>query len=133
MVFFNFLLLLFHFILIFPLCAKSDTVLTQNCNTPNTTSNSFDSDLSLLFSSLTNNASQYGYSTYVVGQNGITLYGAAMCQAGTTYTSCNTCLTTATSHIVEMCAKKVNATIWYDNCILRYSNANFFTSLDDYK
>ncbi|XP_078179173.1 cysteine-rich receptor-like protein kinase 10 isoform X3 [Carex rostrata] len=132
MVFFNFLLLLFHFILIFPLCAKSDKVLTPNCNTPNTTSTSFDSDLSRLFSSLTNNASQSGYSTYIVGQNGNTLYGAAMCQAGTTYTSCNTCLTTATSDIVELCAKKVNATLWYDNCILRYSNTNFFTSLDAY-
>lgn len=129
---FNFFLFLFHFIAIFPLCANSNP-LNVNCNTSNSTSNSFDSDLSRLFSSLINNTSQSGYSTSTAGQDGNKLYGAAMCQAGTSYVGCNTCLSTATSDISQLCTKQVNATIWYDNCMLRYSSANFFTSLDDYK
>jgi Salt stress response/antifungal len=131
----NFLLLFFHIIVISPLCAQADVNnhLTTYCDTANSTSSSFDSDLSRLFSSLTNNTPSSGYSTSTVGQSGNKIYGAAMCQAGTFYTDCNTCLNTAISNIFQMCAKKVNATTWYDDCMLRYSNSEFFTSIDNYK
>jgi hypothetical protein len=44
--------------------------------------------------------------------------------------SCQTCVSTATKEIVEQCPVGKVAVIWYDECMLRYSNQSFFSTMD---
>ncbi|KAJ4779039.1 cysteine-rich RECEPTOR-like kinase [Rhynchospora pubera] len=132
---FNFVLLFFYFIVVFPLGGKSDgnPLPISYCGGP--TSNAFfDSNVNRdLFSRLNRSTVESGYSTAQVGQDGDELYGLAMCQPGMEKSDCVNCLKVANNAIVDKCPKMMNATIWCDNCTLRYSNANLFSSLDDYR
>ncbi|KAJ3688477.1 hypothetical protein LUZ61_017641 [Rhynchospora tenuis] len=130
---FNFVLLFFYFIVLFPLGGKSDgnPLPISYCGGP-TSSTSFDSNVDDLFSRLNRSTVESGYSTAQVGQDGDELYGLAMCQPGMEKSDCVNCLKVANNAMVNKCSNMMNTTIWCDNCTLRYSNANFFYSLDDY-
>ncbi|KAJ4773063.1 cysteine-rich RECEPTOR-like kinase [Rhynchospora pubera] len=131
---FNFVLLFFYFIVVFPLGGKSDgnPLPISYCGGP-TSNTFFDSNVNRdLFSRLNRSTVESGYSTAQVGQDGDELYGLAMCQPGMEKSDCVNCLNVANNAMVDKCPKMMNATILCDNCTLRYSNANLFSSLDDY-
>ncbi|KAB1201882.1 Cysteine-rich repeat secretory protein 38 [Morella rubra] len=43
---------------------------------------------------------------------------------------CADCVSEAKSHVREYCHNNKAGTIWYDNCLLKYSNRNFFGRVD---
>ncbi|XP_062161843.1 cysteine-rich repeat secretory protein 1-like [Alnus glutinosa] len=94
--------------------------LDQSNETPNT---SFQSNLTVLLGSLSSKASQ-SYSFYNDTSNGI--YGLFLCRGDVNSSTCQSCVSYASQDITSRCPSNRTATIWFDECMLRYSNSNFF-------
>uniref|UniRef100_A0A2N9F935 Gnk2-homologous domain-containing protein n=1 Tax=Fagus sylvatica TaxID=28930 RepID=A0A2N9F935_FAGSY len=99
--------------------------------TPNST---YQSNLNHLLSSLTSNANrESGYYNTTAGQSpGTTIYGLFLCRGDLTPEKCQKCVATATKEIIEKyCPVGKVAVIWYNECMLRYSNQSFLSTMDD--
>jgi hypothetical protein len=94
----------------------------------------FTTNLNHLLSSLTSNATrESGYYNATAGQSpDTTVYGLFLCRGYVSTDSYQTCVATATKEIVEQyCPIGKVAVIWYDECMLRYSNQSFFSTMDE--
>ncbi|XP_020092549.1 cysteine-rich repeat secretory protein 38-like [Ananas comosus] len=123
------LLILLHI----PTSKSEASSLFVNCSTAaNFTANStFQSNLNHLLSTLPVAASPSGFYNTTVGQNGVDqVYGLALCRGDISASDCNACLTTAAQHAVGECPRGTSNTLWYDTCMLRYSNSSFFGVVD---
>ncbi|XP_068324845.1 cysteine-rich receptor-like protein kinase 10 [Pyrus communis] len=101
--------------------------------TPNST---FQSNLKRLLSTLSSKATRdtgFYNDTVSSSQNpDDTVYGLFLCGVDVVSTDdCKTCVATATSEALQRCPKRKNVIIWYDNCMLRYSDVSFFSRADD--
>ncbi|KAJ4840533.1 hypothetical protein Tsubulata_027348 [Turnera subulata] len=56
--------------------------------------------------------------------NGI--YGLYLCRGDVNQSTCQLCVSNATQQLPRRCPDARAAIIWYDQCMLRYSNSNFF-------
>lgn len=107
---------------------NSQSQLTYNsidCEDPsNQTSNaSFTSELTALLDSLSDKASQ-NISFYNDTSNGI--YGLFLCRGDVSNDTCQSCVRYASQYIASHCSFNRSGIIWFDQCMLRYSNINFF-------
>ncbi|KAF7840695.1 cysteine-rich receptor-like protein kinase 10 [Senna tora] len=86
---------------------------------PNTT---YSTNLNLLLSSLTSNASLHdGFlRTSVAPINGLFL-----CRGDASPALCQDCVAAAADDILRRCPNQTESIIWYDTCLLRYSNQSF--------
>ncbi|XP_073108418.1 cysteine-rich receptor-like protein kinase 6 isoform X3 [Elaeis guineensis] len=101
--------------------------------TDNYTANStYESNLmNLLLPSLASNASlSGGFLNATVGQIPDQIYGLAMCRGDTNASVCRSCLNNAIQDAPQLCAYNKGATVFYDDCLLRYSNQRFFSTVD---
>ena len=89
-----------------------------------TTSANYQSNLTVLLNSLSSKASQ-NYSFYNDSSN-IGIYGLFLCRGDVSNITCQSCVSYATRDITTRCPSNNSAIIWYDECMLRYSNVNFF-------
>ncbi|XP_038888675.1 cysteine-rich repeat secretory protein 38-like [Benincasa hispida] len=55
----------------------------------------------------------------------------ALCRGDVSPTDCKTCITTASNEIQRQCLNRKGAAIWYDFCLLKYSNTKFFGKIDN--
>ncbi|PRQ19662.1 putative protein kinase RLK-Pelle-DLSV family [Rosa chinensis] len=93
--------------------------------TPNST---FQSNLNHLLSTLSSNATRTGFYNATSGRTpNDTVYGLFLCRGDVTTTACKSCVTTATSEVVQRCPVEREVVIWYNDCMLRYSNKSFFS------
>ncbi|PRQ28548.1 putative Gnk2-like domain-containing protein [Rosa chinensis] len=94
--------------------------------TPNST---FQSNLNDLLSSLSSNATRDTgfYNATSSRTPNDTAYGLFLCRGDVTTAACKSCVTTATSEVVQRCPVEKEVVIWYDDCMLRYSNNSFFS------
>ncbi|KAF8748114.1 hypothetical protein HU200_013056 [Digitaria exilis] len=53
------------------------------------------------------------------------VYALALCRGDTNASACGSCVATAFSDAQQLCAYNKDATIFYDLCLLRYSNQDF--------
>ncbi|XP_060188082.1 cysteine-rich receptor-like protein kinase 10 isoform X2 [Lycium barbarum] len=112
----------------------SSAPLTYVC--PNTTSYSpnstYSSNLKVLLSSLSSNASRpSGFYNFTAGHTGSDIaYGLFLCRGDVSPNNCQNCVSTACKEILEKCPKEKVASIWYDECLLRYSNQSIFATED---
>lgn len=103
---------------------------------PNTTSYSpnstYSSNLNALISSLSSNASTHnGFYNSTVGHRGSNIAnGLFLCRGDVSSEVCQNCVSTAGKEILEYCPKGKIAVIWYDKCLLRYSNRPIFAKMD---
>ncbi|XP_038688644.1 cysteine-rich receptor-like protein kinase 10 [Tripterygium wilfordii] len=99
-------------------------------NTTTFTPNSiYQSNLNLLLSSLASNStSNDGFHNTTTGQTPDTVYGLFLCRGDVSTDVCQDCVTFATKDVVQRCPVEKLAAIWYDECLLRYSNRTFFNS-----
>ncbi|XP_057961618.1 cysteine-rich receptor-like protein kinase 25 [Malania oleifera] len=102
---------------------------------PNST---YQSNLNLLLSSLSspNATLNSGYRNFTINSGSqdtsSPIYGNFLCRGDIGATSeCGECVTTASSEIVRRCPRVRTAIIWYDECMLRYSNISFFSTMDE--
>lgn len=100
--------------------------------TPNST---YQSNLNLVLSSLSSNSSiESGFYNVTVGQSSSNnkIYCLFLCRGDVTTEVCQVCVATATKNLVQQyCPRGRWVVIWYDECMLRYSEPNFFIIMDD--
>lgn len=106
---------------------------SNNCAYCRTTSSSaYKSNLNQLFSTLSSNATavQFHYAKAATGQD--PSYGLFLCRGDVGADVCRECVDYGVKDIVKQCPDEKEAVIWYDVCLLRYSNRSFFGTMDQF-
>jgi len=105
----------------------------QNATT-STLNSTYRVNLNLLLSSLASNATRnntIGFYNTSFGQSTDQVYGLFICRGDLSSTTvCQNCVTFATKDIVQRCPIGIASIVYYDACILRYSNVNIFSKVD---
>ncbi|KAL9456285.1 hypothetical protein AB3S75_005499 [Citrus x aurantiifolia] len=70
------------------------------------------------------------YRNASVGDNPDKVYGLFLCRFDVSHQVCQNCIFDAIDILVESCNGTKEATIWYDICMVRYSNKFFATTLE---
>ncbi|XP_073108412.1 cysteine-rich receptor-like protein kinase 6 isoform X1 [Elaeis guineensis] len=125
-----FLCLLFLIFLSPPMAG--DPLPTQCGNNGNYTANStYESNLKLLLPYLASNTSlSGGFLNATVGEIPNQIHGLAMCRGDANASVCRSCLSDAIQDAPQLCSYNKGATVEYDECLLRYSNQRFFSTVD---
>ncbi|KAJ6728737.1 CYSTEINE-RICH RECEPTOR-LIKE PROTEIN KINASE 25 [Salix koriyanagi] len=115
--------------------AQDPTFLYNYCpnKTTYTRNSTYQANLNLVLSSLSSNATRNninGFYNVSVGQAPDVVYGMFLCRGDVSDSVCRSCVTFATKDVLEKCPVEKLAIIWYDECQLRYSNRNFFSTVD---
>nr|GLL45709.1 cysteine-rich receptor-like protein kinase 25 [Ipomoea trifida] len=73
-----------------------------------------------------------GFYNFTAGGGGDpdTLYGMFMCRGDVSTGDCATCIYQACSDILRVCPAQKTAIIWFDHCMLRFSDEYIFQKLD---
>ncbi|RCV13387.1 hypothetical protein SETIT_2G342100v2 [Setaria italica] len=107
----------------------------QVCGTTGsfTANSTYQANLAVLAAALPTNASSSPdlFATAVVGAVPDQVSALALCRGDTNATACFACLVTAFMDVQNMCAYDRSAAIYYDPCILYYSNLHFLSSDDN--
>lgn len=103
--------------------------------TNSTSGRIYRSNLDVLLSTLTSNASRPdGFYNFTVGSvdpaNYTAIFGLFLCRGDVAPNDCQDCLATARTGILQNCPNMKSAGIWYDTCMLRYSNQSIFSRRD---
>ncbi|XP_043690195.1 cysteine-rich repeat secretory protein 38-like [Telopea speciosissima] len=112
-----------------------DSYLYQICsNSENYTSNSiYNTNLNKVMASLFRRVPPTGFGLVSVGQNHHRVYGLALCRGDVSSKDCKICIANAKTEIRKGCPNHKEAIIWYDYCLLKYSNYDFFGKIDSPK
>ncbi|KAB5533824.1 hypothetical protein DKX38_016910 [Salix brachista] len=97
---------------------------------PNST---YEANLNLILSSLSSNATRNninGFYNVSAGQAPDVVYGMFLCRGDVSNSVCRNCVTFGTKDVLQRCQMEKAAVILYDECELRYSNRNFFSTVD---
>ncbi|KAK3127251.1 hypothetical protein QOZ80_7AG0570390 [Eleusine coracana subsp. coracana] len=105
--------------------------LGQYCDTSyNYTTNSpYQSNLQRVAATLPSNASASStlFDTATLGAVPDVVYALALCRGDVNASACESCVAAAFQDAQNLCAFNQDATVYYDACLLRYSNKNFLT------
>ncbi|MCL7039219.1 hypothetical protein MKW94_028633 [Papaver nudicaule] len=109
------------------------------CLGGNYTANStYRNNLNILLSSLsttfTNNTNpQQGYRNITIGRNPNMVYGSLHCREDILPGICSVCVQIATERVLQdsWCSNSKTAIVFYNGCVLRYSDENYFSILDE--
>ncbi|TKY71218.1 Cysteine-rich receptor protein kinase 10 [Spatholobus suberectus] len=108
---------------------SSPVYLYQNCSGSNTTANSaYQLNVRSLLNSLSSNTTTEFSNTTVGTSSSDTVRGLFMCRGDVP--SCGQCVVNATRRLLSQCSLSKQAVIWYDECMVRYSNRSFFSTVD---
>ncbi|XP_019167732.1 PREDICTED: cysteine-rich repeat secretory protein 38-like [Ipomoea nil] len=88
-------------------------------------------NLNTLLGNLSSNTPRNGYSSGTAGECTGKVYGLALCRGDVSTADCNSCVADATTRIRELCPNDTGAIVWYDNCLLKYSEDDFFGKIDN--
>ncbi|KAJ0983295.1 hypothetical protein J5N97_011550 [Dioscorea zingiberensis] len=106
--------------------------LYRSCGSTKYTANStYESNLLALLPSLVYYGSDQGFYKNIVGRVLDQIYALSLCRGDTNTSSCWSCLDLARQNALQFCAYNKATIIYYDNCLLRYSNQNFLNSTDN--
>ncbi|KAK6919433.1 Gnk2-homologous domain [Dillenia turbinata] len=98
----------------------------------NYTSNSpYSTNLNDLLDVLSSQTPPTGYGQGSVGQGSDRVNGLALCRGDVKSLDCKSCVTEARKEILNRCPYYKGAIIWYDYCLLKYSNVKFFGQIDN--
>ncbi|XP_022641394.1 cysteine-rich receptor-like protein kinase 10 isoform X2 [Vigna radiata var. radiata] len=123
----TFLLFLSLFV-IEPFCSSSAPVYNY-CPT-NASYNStatFENNLKFLLQSLVSNVSESdgSYSTFMGLGTANVASGSLLCRGDVSLATCNDCIITAATEVTQLCPNKTESIIWYDECMIRFTNTYF--------
>ncbi|KAF9589613.1 hypothetical protein IFM89_026439 [Coptis chinensis] len=91
----------------------------------------YDKNLNILLNQLNTKVPPTGFGSSSVGTNQETVHGIALCRGDVPNSDCKSCVSTASSEILQRCPNDKGAIIWYDGCLLKYSNVKFFGTIDN--
>ncbi|WCJ20323.1 cysteine-rich RLK (RECEPTOR-like protein kinase) 25 [Euphorbia peplus] len=125
----NFILVLAIFLSL-SINTHSQRILYHIC--PNTTvfteNSSYAVNLNQTLSSLISNSNRtLGFYKTSAGQGPNDVFGLFLCRGDASIADCQTCVANGTNGIRLRCPDRVEAVIWYDFCLLRYSNRSLDT------
>ncbi|KAK4259909.1 hypothetical protein QN277_006190 [Acacia crassicarpa] len=103
-----------------------------NCSTPEANYTTNDSYLKNVFENLSkssNISKNNGFYSTMVGNKSNTIYGLFMCRGDVSLQLCNECVNKGIDALNVKCSFSKEAIIWYDMCMLRYSNRSLFSTL----
>lgn len=111
----------------------SGDILRLSCNKSwNYTANStYQSNLKQLSAALPKNASSSPalFATASVGAIPDTVYALTHCRGDINASDCAACIAIAFQDAQQVCAYNMDVTIYYETCLLRFSNQNFLATL----
>jgi hypothetical protein len=113
------------------LASGNEAAPTYNFNfcsgTAFTDNSTYQSDLDLVLSSLSSNATLVtGFSNASAGE----VSGLFLCRGDVNTRVCQDCVAYAAKEILQRCPFQFGAIIWYDECLLRYSNESIFSTIN---
>ncbi|XP_021835682.1 cysteine-rich receptor-like protein kinase 10 [Spinacia oleracea] len=123
-------LLIFLFLLIFTVDAEVTYADITGCvpEKGNYTEGSvYQQNLNLLLSSLLPQSTTQKFHNSTVGEVPNKVYGLYQCRGNVSLNICNECIQEATRKVVEDCPLVKEATVWYFECMVRYSNRSIFS------
>ncbi|KAJ6706918.1 CYSTEINE-RICH RECEPTOR-LIKE PROTEIN KINASE 25 [Salix viminalis] len=101
-------------------------------NSTYTANSSYPSNLNATLSSLYENAFRSdGFGSISVGKNSDRVFALFQCRGDDSPESCRGCIKTAREDIEIRCPNYKEAIIWYDRCMLRYSNRSIFSVTEE--
>uniref|UniRef100_A0A6N2NKP6 Cysteine-rich receptor-like protein kinase 10 n=1 Tax=Salix viminalis TaxID=40686 RepID=A0A6N2NKP6_SALVM len=117
--------------------AQDPKYLIYSCSdtTTFTRNSTYQANLNLLLSSLSSNSTRNninGFYNVSAGKDPDEVYGMFLCRGDVSNSVCRNCVNFATKDMLKKCPIGKVATIWYDECELRYSNRNFFSAEYDF-
>ncbi|CAL9155985.1 antimicrobial ginkbilobin-2-like protein [Musa acuminata AAA Group] len=95
-----------------------------------TANDGFSDNLRQLMFMLATKSSPIGFALGSVGQGGARANGLALCRGDIKSTACTTCVRTAGARVRDLCPNNKDGIIWFDECMLRYSDVEFFGEID---
>ncbi|CAN0852504.1 Cysteine-rich receptor-like protein kinase 25 [Linum grandiflorum] len=100
------------------------TLTRVNCldGSNSTTPKSYTSNLSSLLNSFPSNSSTFSNASSADGD----IHALYLCRGDVLMDVCTACVRQAVQRIQQTCPNHRSALVWYDECMLRYSNASFF-------
>lgn len=97
-----------------------------------TANSTYCTNLEHLFSFLSTGAvTTEGFFKNATGTGADQIFGLVLCRGDANASVCTTCLNQSFKDINNMCPYSKEAIIWYDMCLLRYSNRYFLDSTDN--
>ncbi|PSS10340.1 Cysteine-rich receptor-like protein kinase [Actinidia chinensis var. chinensis] len=115
--------------------AATPNILFTEC--PNTTAtytpnSTYATNLAAVFASLSSNATApNGFHNSTAGRGPPDAsFGLFLCRGDVSTAVCQDCVTFASTDVVEKCPGRKRVSVWYDECMLRYSNQSIFAVPD---
>ncbi|KAJ8513175.1 hypothetical protein OPV22_003609 [Ensete ventricosum] len=111
---------------------SQDEPLLTNCGDTNyTVPGPFASNLDALLSNLTSSTSGFATAVSDAASPSAAAYGLAQCRFDASQKECASCLNISASAAPARCALRTSAAVRFDDCLVRYSDRNFFSLLDN--
>lgn len=96
-----------------------------------TNSSDYKSNLNNLLSSFSSNTKiDYGFYNDSYGQNNDKVTAISLCRGDKKPETCRSCITNSSKVLTQLCPNQKEAYIWYDDCMLRYSNRFIVGSME---
>ncbi|XP_075664788.1 cysteine-rich receptor-like protein kinase 25 isoform X1 [Castanea sativa] len=91
----------------------------------------YQTGINSLLSSLSSNATRNleFYNTTTNQNTSNPVYGLYLCRGDVTSEVCRGCVAEATKDLTTKCSREKIAVIWYDECMIRYSNESIFSTV----
>ncbi|KAG7650440.1 Gnk2-homologous domain [Arabidopsis thaliana x Arabidopsis arenosa] len=96
-----------------------------------TQTSTYETNRETVLSSLRLRSSLGSYSNATAGISPDTVRGMFLCRGDISETSCSDCVQTATLEISRNCTYQKEAFIFYEECMVRYSDSSFFSLVDE--
>ncbi|XP_078432693.1 cysteine-rich receptor-like protein kinase 10 isoform X2 [Wolffia australiana] len=90
-----------------------------------TASSPFQANLDRLIGSLIASTPSTGFANNTIGDAPDVIYGLAVCRGDLGFDHCRNCLSNATNDAKSSCPGNKGGTVFYADCLLRYSDVNF--------
>ncbi|XP_052170904.1 cysteine-rich repeat secretory protein 38-like [Diospyros lotus] len=114
----------------FPTTVLCAGPLYRICFGSNSSSAIYQSNVNDLGNLLQDKVAQTGFAVASVGNGENRANGLALCRGDTSSLPCKTCVAEASKRLRDRCPTREGAIIWYDNCLYKYSNEEFFGDID---
>ncbi|KAK8664842.1 hypothetical protein V6N13_084615 [Hibiscus sabdariffa] len=102
----------------------------QNTTTTFSTNSTYQANRDTLLSSLSSNGARGdGFYNTTTGRGADMVYGLFLCRGDLSIDVCQACVAFAANDISQRCPVEITAVVWYDECLLRYSNRNIFSAV----
>ncbi|KAK2644373.1 hypothetical protein Ddye_019568 [Dipteronia dyeriana] len=127
---FVFLISLSKSLFTFAIEAKPNYLHHVCSNNTFTVNSTYQTNLNLVLSSLASNANgSNGFSNATAGQDLNRIYGLFQCRSDLKTTTCQDCVVFASTEVTQRCPTQKGNVIWYDECLVHYSDSYIFSTV----